>query len=58
VVAAAPGFTISTVTHLVQGYRGATPYVRWGNYLALALCILMIAAAVWLARRVARSAPS
>jgi len=58
VVAAAPGFTIATVTHLVQGYRGATPYVRWGNYLALALCILMIAAAVWLARRVARSAPS
>jgi apolipoprotein N-acyltransferase len=58
VVAAAPGFTIATVTLLVQGYRGATPYVRWGNYLALALCILMIAAAVWLARRVVRSAPS
>jgi len=56
VVAAAPGFTISTVTHLVQGYRGATPYVRWGNYLALALCIAMIVAAVWRARRVARSA--
>jgi apolipoprotein N-acyltransferase len=58
VVAAAPGFTIATVTHLVQGYRGATPYVRWGNYLALALCIAMIAAAVWRARRVARSASS
>ncbi len=58
VVAAAPGFTIATVTHLVQGYSGATPYVRWGNYLALALCIAMVAAAVWRARHVARSAPS
>jgi len=58
VLAAAPGFTIATVTLLVQGYRGATPYVRWGNTLALALCIAMIAAAVWRARRVARSASS
>jgi apolipoprotein N-acyltransferase len=58
VVAAAPGFTIATVTHLVQGYRGATPYVRWGNYLALALCLAMIAAAAWNARRAARSAVS
>ena len=58
VVAAAPGFTIATVTHLVQGYRGATPYVRWGNYLALAFCVAMIAAAAWSARRAARSAAS
>ena len=58
VVAAAPGFTIATVTYRVQGYRGATPYVRWGNYLALALCLAMIAAVAWNARRSARSAVS
>jgi len=56
VVAAAPGFTIATVTHLVQGYSGATPYVRWGNYLALAFCLAMIAAAALSTRRAARSA--
>jgi len=44
-VAAAPEYTTATVTHRVQGYRGATPYVRWGNYAALALCLALIAAA-------------
>jgi len=44
-VAAAPEFTTAAVTHQVQGYRGATPYVRWGNYAALFLCLALIALA-------------
>jgi apolipoprotein N-acyltransferase len=57
VLAAAPEFEIATVTYPVQGYGGATPYVRWGNYAALALCLALVAAAGWSARRAARSAP-
>jgi len=56
VLAAAPEFEIATVTYPVQGYGGATPYVRWGNYAVLALCLALIAAAVWLGPRSARSA--
>jgi apolipoprotein N-acyltransferase len=48
---AAPEFTMAAVTHSVQGYSGATPYVRWGNTAALALCAVMIALAAWIARR-------
>ena len=57
VLAAAPEFEIATVTYPVQGYGGATPYVRWGNYAVLALCLALIAAAGWSARRAAHSAP-
>jgi apolipoprotein N-acyltransferase len=57
VLAAAPEFEIATVTYPVQGYGGATPYVRWGNYAVLALCLALIAVAGWSARRAARSAP-
>ena len=57
VLAAAPEFEIATVTYAVQGYGGATPYVRWGNYAVLAVCVALIAVAAWLARRSARSAP-
>jgi len=56
VLAAAPEFEIATVTYPVQGYGGATPYVRWGNYAVLTLCIALIAAAGWLGRRSSRSA--
>ena len=44
-VAVAPEFTTTAVTHQVQGHRGATPYVRWGNYAALLLCLALIALA-------------
>jgi apolipoprotein N-acyltransferase len=44
-VALAPEFTTTAVTHQVQGRRGATPYVRWGNYAALLLCLALIALA-------------
>ncbi len=56
VTAAAPEFTMATVTHQVQGYSGATPYVRWGNYAALGICVALIAAAALTGRRSNRSA--
>ena len=52
---AAPEFTMTTVTHQVQGYSGSTPYVRWGNYAALALCLVMILVAAAAGRRNSRS---
>jgi apolipoprotein N-acyltransferase len=55
-LAAAPEFTVATVTHPIQGHGGATPYVRWGNSAALALCLVMIAAAVGMQRFAPRSA--
>ena len=48
-IEAAPEFTTATVTREVQGYRGATPYVRWGNHPTLAACVALIAIA-WAAR--------
>ncbi|HSF21403.1 MAG TPA: apolipoprotein N-acyltransferase [Burkholderiales bacterium] len=56
VLAAAPEFEIATVTYAVQGYGGATPYVRWGNYAMLGLCVVLISVGGWLGRRAARSA--
>jgi apolipoprotein N-acyltransferase len=50
VIEAAPQFTTAAVTRSVQGYGGATPYVRWGNSAALVTCLLLLAAA-WKARR-------
>jgi len=52
---AAPEFTMAAVTHPVQGYSGSTPYVRWGNTAALALCLGLIAVAAWIQRRNAHS---
>ncbi len=57
VLAAAPEYEIATVTYRVQGYGGATPYIRLGNTAVLALCVALIAAGAGLARRAARSAP-
>jgi len=56
-LAAAPEYEIATVTYRVQGYGGATPYIRLGNSAVLALCAALIAAGAGLARRAARSAP-
>jgi apolipoprotein N-acyltransferase len=55
VLGGAPEFQMATVTHPVQGYSGATPYVRVGNSAALALCALSIGAFAWARRRPARS---
>jgi apolipoprotein N-acyltransferase len=42
VVNAAPEFTQVALTAHVPGYAGATPYVRWGNLAALALCAFLL----------------
>ena len=46
ILARAPEFTVATLTHAVQGYRGATPYVRWGNAPALLALALMVGTGV------------
>jgi apolipoprotein N-acyltransferase len=56
VMIAAPEFTMVSVTHPVRGYSGATPYVRWGNYAALGICVALLAAAALIRRRSNRSA--
>ena len=51
VEAVAPEFTQAVLTHTVAGMRGATPYVRWGNAAALALCLIAIGSAFFTLRR-------
>jgi apolipoprotein N-acyltransferase len=42
---AAPQFETAVVTHMVRGYQGTTPYVRWGNYAVLLVLALLLGAA-------------
>lgn len=49
VEAAAPEFTQAVLTHEVSGMRGATPFVRWGNLAALALCVFALGIS-WISR--------
>jgi apolipoprotein N-acyltransferase len=46
VEAAAAEFTQAVLTREVAGMRGATPFVRWGNLAALALCVLAMISAL------------
>ena len=39
-----PLFTTAALQYEVRGYGGATPYVLWGNYAVLLLCMLAITA--------------
>jgi apolipoprotein N-acyltransferase len=39
VLAQAPRFSQITLEGMAQGYNGSTPYVRWGNWLFLAICL-------------------
>jgi apolipoprotein N-acyltransferase len=48
---AAPGFTTAVVSGEVQGYAGATPYVRWGNVTIIVLALLLALAGGWLGLR-------
>ncbi len=49
VIRSAPGFTAAIVTYPVQGYQGATPYVRWGNYAMLMLAaVMLLSAAIYI----------
>jgi apolipoprotein N-acyltransferase len=45
-----PQHTEGVLTAEVQGYTGATPYVRWGNAAVLTLVLLMLACAWWIQR--------
>jgi apolipoprotein N-acyltransferase len=40
VLAHAPHFTDATLNVMAQGYSGATPYVRFGNWLFLLICFI------------------
>jgi apolipoprotein N-acyltransferase len=50
VLEVAPQFSTAAVSASVQGYSGATPYVRFGNAPALALCVLLLGIALAYAR--------
>jgi apolipoprotein N-acyltransferase len=42
VLARLPGFTEGRLEVSVQGYSGATPYVRWGDWPVLAACAMLL----------------
>lgn len=46
-----PQHQLGVLQGKVQGYQGATPYVRWGNAAVLLLVGLMLAISAWLARK-------
>lgn len=41
ILAEAPHFTTTALTGMAQGYTGTTPYVRWGNWPAITLIVLV-----------------
>lgn len=51
VMAELPPFTLGALTASVQGYRGATPYILFGNSLIVGGAILLLLAAAVLGRR-------
>jgi len=58
VVASLPQFTEGTLTGEVQGYAGASPYVRLGNTPIVLTCVVLIGALVFIRRRVGRTGES
>ena len=40
-----PAYTRSTLAATVQGYQGSTPFIRYGNGLIVAICLLALGAA-------------
>ena len=51
IVEVAPQFTTAAVTRRVQGYSGATPYVRVGNAPVITLCLALLAVGASYRRR-------
>ena len=51
VISEAPEFERAAVNGDVQGYAGATPFVRGGNLPIIVLCLLLALGGGWLARR-------
>ncbi len=50
VIAEAPHFTTTALTGEAQGYTGATPYVRWGNWPVISLIFLALGV-LWLRKK-------
>ena len=48
VLAHAPHFSETTLNVMAQGYSGSTPYVRFGNWLFLAICFVGMMFIGWL----------
>jgi apolipoprotein N-acyltransferase len=44
ILAHAPHFTGTTLNGTAQGYSGSTPYVHWGNWLFLIICLIGLTA--------------
>ena len=51
----APHFTTTILNGFSQAYFGATPYVKFGNWLFLALCALGLSVVIWPKRRTLKS---
>jgi len=51
VVARAPQFEPTVLSGIVQPYAGSTPYVRFGNWPVLLICLALIGVAGYLGRR-------
>ena len=51
VVKAAPEFARAEITGDVQGFAGATPFVRWGNLPIIALSLVLVLGGGWLVLR-------
>lgn len=51
VVDQAPQFATHVLSGVIQPYAGSTPYIRWGNWPVLLLCLVLIGAGGYLARR-------
>jgi apolipoprotein N-acyltransferase len=51
VVSRLPTFTEGVLSGVVQGRRGATPYVLTGNYPVVLLSLIFVGAGIWFSRR-------
>lgn len=51
VLATAPQYTKKIITHKVQPYKGATPYVRWGNWLIMSIMFFIILLGMFINRK-------
>jgi len=44
-------FTAGVLSDAVQGTSGMTPYIRYGNYLIVSLCLFILGATLFFGRR-------
>jgi len=57
IVAHAPQFEPYVLNGVIRAYAGSTPYVRFGNWLVLSICLALIAGAAYLRYKVYPSGP-